>query len=273
MRVPRHSRAFRQRCLGALLAVGLAPGAAWAEPAEIRAPYFARPGFYIGVGASFGFPIDWNDTVSSFESAMTEDANANAKMNAEDVVPRVVEIEPVTVNTQGIDFDQTRFGAGGLIGYRLGRYLALELEGDGFADSSSTAFSIVGTDATGTAKNEELWMVTGNVCVYPTTGRFQPFAILGFGVIHARLDGDSAELTTPAKLSNGETIDLPAPFATSTDRLERIRPVGRFGMGLDGYLTERVVLRVKADYAIPLVDGALAPGDLVSLWVGLLYRF
>ena len=116
-------------------------------------------------------------------------------------------------------------------------------------------------------------MVTGNMRVYPTAGRLQPFAIVGFGAMHAHLQARSTDLTTPARQSDGTVIELPAPFSVGTNSLDQISPAGRFGLGLDGYVNEHVVLEVKADYAIPFVDNELAAGDLLTVWVGLLYRF
>lgn len=87
---------------------------------------------------------------------------------------------------------------------------------------------------------------TGNLKGYLTTGRVQPFAVVGAGVTRAefKLFGSSASET-----------DFSA----------------RFGGGLDCYVTERVSLGAAASYV--LTTGSIDGFDYVSLVFGAQYRF
>jgi hypothetical protein len=103
------------------------------------------------------------------------------------------------------------------------------------------------------------WALTVDGKLYPLAGlesklpalarRFQPFATIGFGYL---------------------TFDLPPlPPGVLEDDWDF---AGRFGGGLDVYVTRNVVINVDATYVLP-VSSPLDDLDYVSVGWGLLFRF
>jgi opacity protein-like surface antigen len=124
--------------------------------------------------------------------------------------------------------DETGIGASGRFGYRASPHLAAEMQveytGDhGFGDQHQT-------------------LVTVNGKLYATTGRFQPYGVVGLG----------------------------ATFPSNSLRNDSVSFAFRAGAGLDAYLTERVGLLLEATYFRPSDSGVL---DGVSIGWGLFYRW
>jgi opacity protein-like surface antigen len=240
---------------------------------EFEGTGFARDGFYVGVGASFGFP---NINSSGFHGEMEDLANTSAEASAAQVpLPtRVESIEPADIHTTGMRLDETRFGVGAVAGYRFSRYAALEVEGEWLADRGQSTFTVVNSGDMGTVEVSELWALTANLRVYPFGGRFQPFGIFGLGLIHSRVDIDieTQNLTTPAMTSNPTgVIDLPANFVYQKHP-DQIDGGLRAGVGMDAYLTEHVAAEIKADYVFNFSPN-IVETNWVSVRLGILYRF
>ncbi len=95
----------------------------------------------------------------------------------------------------------------------------------------------------------ETLVLTGNAKGYLLTGRFQPFVLVGGGLMHFNLK-DDVGLGTSEKGT---------AFAA------------RFGGGVDFYLSRNIVIALDAGYVLPTGD---ADGlDHVSFSVGVQYRF
>ena len=129
-------------------------------------------------------------------------------------------------------------------GYRLIPNLALEVE---------LAY-LGGFDLKGTHLKMDALTLTGNVKAYVLTGRFQPFAVAGIGMLNWR-----GEDKDPAEPSYHQLI------ASETDL------AARFGAGIDVYLTESFALEVKASYVLSTRD--LDGSDYIDLIIGGQIRF
>lgn len=90
----------------------------------------------------------------------------------------------------------------------------------------------------------ETLAVSADVKLYPLLGRYQPFLILGLGVL-------GAEETT-----------------TNTDEWDF---AARLGGGIDVYVTDHIAVNLDVSYVLPLDQ--LSGYEYVSLGWGLLYRF
>jgi outer membrane protein W len=85
--------------------------------------------------------------------------------------------------------------------------------------------------------------------LYPFKGALQPFLLVGVGLTHAEFDD---------KLGLGLSVEDEA-FAA------------RFGVGVDIYITERVLMNIDADYVMP--TGNVEDFDYVGVRWGFQYRF
>ncbi len=200
----------------ALVLVSAAPGNAQDD--------FARKGFYVGLGGTYA--------IDTFENELED------------------EIEDALGGPVNVSVDDS-LGINGRIGYRFHRHFSAEVQAewlDGFeADVSVPGFGkIAGVDL-------EPWVVTGNVKGHLLTGRYQPFLLVGLGV-----------MTAKAKVRDTVGLGLSA-----SERLTDFTT--RFGAGVDLYATEKVVFSVGADYVLPIGD--LDDADYVSVGWGLQYRF
>lgn len=269
--------------------------AASAGAQEFEEGGFGRKGFYVGVGASFGFPMgDWS---GGDESGMSKSANSAAQANANQIEDEnanltILGFDQVRIKTSGLDLDAARFGLGGVVGYRISPLASLEVEAEWLADNGTSNFTIRDGGDTGTAEVKDLWALTANVRVYPWSGRFQPFGVFGIGLLnsHVDLNVTAPNVTTTATQFNNSNnmtteIVLPAGFelvnpATDPPTVEPLVQnqdstdgAFRVGLGLDAYLTENVAAEVKADYVYPFSDNGFVSTQYLSLRVGLLYRF
>jgi opacity protein-like surface antigen len=200
----------------------LAPGAALAqEDAEEKDP-FGRTGFYIGVGGALTNLMEAKGTLQDELSSLGS-----------------------------LDIDvKSSFGINARGGYRFHRHFAAELEA-GWHSPFDIDFAY-GT--TGVAKAEVMPLVfTANMKGYLFKDRFQPYAIVGLGVMTARLKvKDTGNF-------NVSGSDWSTGFAA------------RFGGGVDLYVTKHIVLNAEIRYVLP--TGATEGLDMISLGWGLQYRF
>ena len=200
----------------ALLLVSAAPGSAQDD--------FARKGFYVGLGGTYA--------IDTFENELED------------------EIEDAVGGPVRVSVDDS-LGINGRIGYRFHRRISAEVQAewiDGFeANVSVPGFGkIAGVEL-------EPSVITANAKGHLLTGRYQPFLLVGLGVMSAK-----------AKFRDTVGLGLAASerFTDFTTR---------FGAGLDLYATENVVLSVGADYVLPFGD--LKDTDYISFGWGLQYRF
>jgi opacity protein-like surface antigen len=92
--------------------------------------------------------------------------------------------------------------------------------------------------------------ITGNFKFFFLSGRFQPFALLGFGALLLDLDDDTGR-------SAGGTE---SNFAM------------RYGLGLDVYITKQIAASIGASYVLP-AGSNIEDFDYVSYGGGIQYRF
>jgi opacity protein-like surface antigen len=175
---------------------------------------FHRSGVYIGMGAAYGL--------------------ANFDLGTEE-------------HSTGISLDSTNsWGVNARVGYRFHPNIGAEVTFDYYQGFEFEAPN--GLDAV----NLEGFTLTGNGKFYLMTGRFQPYAIAGAGVIFMNAD--------------------PGAFATPrTPNWERAELVARAGPGVDFYLFDDLLLNVEATYVLPM--GALSDYPLASFCAGVQYRF
>ena len=136
--------------------------------------------------------------------------------------------------------DSSNFwGVGGRAGYRFHQLLAAELAFDFFDNFG-------GFDDTRTTQqiDANAWAITANGKMYPEslTGRFQPYGIMGVGVM--RMDQSSEDARTEV--------------------------VGRFGAGFDFHLNEEARLYLEGALLYP--GGSLNDFRSVPLQLGFQYR-
>ncbi len=132
-------------------------------------------------------------------------------------------------------------GAEVAIGYRFAPHFAVEAEFEyaGVADISFGPFSNV-------IELESL-SATINLKAFLATGRVQPYVLVGGGVMHSKLSASGV------------------PDADATGE------AGRFGAGLEIYLTPTWALDFGADYVLP--GGDTEDLDYASFGAGLKLRF
>jgi opacity protein-like surface antigen len=90
-----------------------------------------------------------------------------------------------------------------------------------------------------------VWSVLLNVKGYPLSGRFQPYAIAGAGMLGVVAQGDGPD--------------------------DEVEFTGRVGTGIDVYATERYVVNLEGAYYLP--TGDLDDVNFWSLGLGLQYHF
>jgi opacity protein-like surface antigen len=100
---------------------------------------------------------------------------------------------------------------------------------------------------------------TTNTKGYLLTGRYQPFVLLGVGVMAANYEF----------VVRNEVRDRHGWGHSWND--SQIDFVMRFGGGIDLYATKHVVVSAEVDYVLPFGD--LEDLDYLSFGLGLQYRF
>ena len=197
--------------MGAACIVAAAPGA---EPDTVEDGY-ARRGWLVGAGGSYAMETFEDDMESEFQSALGP--------------------------TVSVSVDDS-FGVNGRAGYRCHPRFSAEVEVewlDGFEADVSDPPSSATIDA-------EPWVVTANTKGYLLTGRYQPFVLLGAGV-------------------------MTAEFTVGSGRVRETDFAMRFGGGIDLYATKHVVVSAEVDYVLPFGD--LEDLDYLSFGLGFQYRF
>ena len=187
---------------------------------------YDRDGFYVGLAGTYAIERFEDDTEKAF---------------------RAVFGPPVSASIDN------SLGAIANIGYRFDRHYSVEVEAEwlhGFVGDISVPGSGSGTVAEITTEPE---VITCNGKGYLLTGRYQPFFLLGLGVM-------------TAKREVRDTLGL--GFSESSRFIDVTM---RFGGGLDFYATENIVLGLRLDYVLPFVD--LDGLNYISFGWGFQYRF
>jgi opacity protein-like surface antigen len=216
---------------GALVGIVCSSAALTADD-EVDPTDFARRGWLIGAGGSYAVETFEDDAEADFEN----------------------EINSGVKGAPSVDLSvDDSFGFNGRVGYRCHRYFSAEVEVewiDGFeADLTQPGFVQLSK-----VRYEPL-VVTANIKGYFLTGRYQPFLLVGGGVMTAERKMRDTVGLTPDE-ADRESDDA---FAM------------RFGGGIDLYATENVVVSLEADYVLPF--GNLDALDYISIGWGLQYRF
>lgn len=146
------------------------------------------------------------------------------------------------------------FTVGGRFGYRANPYVAMEAA----VDYTASGFDAQVTTPGGTSDIETRTVVgTANVKLYPGGWRVSPFVMGGAGAVYAMAECQQDGATVgcgQVGLSDSET-----EFA------------GRFGGGLDVYLTRNIALTGEVTYVMP--TGNLGDFRFVTYGGQLLVRF
>ncbi len=104
----------------------------------------------------------------------------------------------------------------------------------------------------------ERWASTANVKAYLATDTVQPFLLVGLGVLTVEVDGSPVEVDTALGVFQGLSVKE-TDFAA------------RFGVGLEVYATEQIVINLDASYVLPA--GNVENFDYVSIGWGFQIRF
>ena len=201
----------------------LGPGAAFAGEDDEEEADFGRTGFYIGVGGALTHLMEAEDRI--------EDEISGRGLGS-------------------VDADvKTSYGLNGRGGYRFHTHFAAELEIDWHSPFSADIE--LGLKDVVTAEVEPL-VFTANTKGYLFKDRFQPYAVVGIGLMTADLN---------IKNSSG--------FRVAEERFTGF--AARFGGGVDLYITEHIVVNAEIRYVLP--TGDVKDLDMISLGWALQYRF
>ena len=184
---------------------------------------FARRGWLIGVAGSYAIETFKDDAESDLQDGFGPTASLSV---------------------------DNSLGFNGRVGYRCHRWFSAEVEVEWLdrfkTDASVAGFSNIQIDI-------EPIVVTTNIKGYFLTGRYQPFLLVGGGV-----------MTAEAKLQS------PAPPGAPRSITENDFTM-RFGGGIDLYATKNVVVSLEVDYVLPV--SSLSDVDYISIGWGFQYRF
>ncbi len=194
------------------------PAAAFAE----EEADFGRTGFYVGLGGALTHLLDPEGTL---EDELSPPAPVDTDVK-----------ESYGVNARG--------------GYRFHSHFAVEIEGDWHVPFD--ADFKWGEVEIATGKVEPL-VFTSNIKGYLFKDRFQPYGVLGIGVMAAYIEFDDSR-----------------DFGLSDDDWY-VGFAARFGGGGDLYVTEHIVLNAEIRYVLP--TGAAAGLDMISFGWAVQYRF
>lgn len=212
---------------------------------------FARPGFYVGVSGTTAVYTKLNDQLGS-------------------VPEQIFEIPPSGQPQVPIKADPS-LGVHARAGYRFMPRLAAEAHLE-YA-SGSEIYAPTFRWQTDIVKLTAL-TVTGDLKGYITTGMVQPFALVGIGWM--KTYGEDKRID-PAEafgrdIGNPQNPDSAIPMAQELD-VDDSGFVGRFGGGVDIYVSQHVSLGAAASYVLPFGSWDTFDYDYISIDWGLQYRF
>jgi opacity protein-like surface antigen len=192
------------------------------EPDDVSE--FDRRGWFVNAAGTFA--------VEKFESSIRDEVSSRAGA-------------PVTVDTDD------SLGVNGGAGYRCHRYFSTEMELE-WIEGFDTDLSQTGVGAIGSLDPDPK-TITTNFKGYLPYGRFQPYALAGFGIMFATISANDV---------SGSGLITTEEFRSFAVRL---------GGGVDFYATEHIVLNIGAEQVIPTGRGKDL--DYISVGWGIQYRF
>ena len=143
------------------------------------------------------------------------------------------------LNSDGIE---DTVGGDLVVGYRNNDYLAFEGQ---FTYLSETSIENGGVGVA----HVDSYIATVNARLYPLTGQFQPYAVVGAGAVFAEGTGETG---------------ISADISEESFAL-------RVGAGLDYYLTEMIALNAAVGYISPI--GSLDYYDIFTVGSGVMFKF
>jgi len=198
----------------------------------IEPPDYARDGIYVGLGGSYG--------IETFEDSASNDISRQLSTLGYANLPLDVDVD----GTMGMN---------GQIGYRFHPHFSIESQFewlDGFDGDVSDVTMPVGEFAD---VSIEPWVITLSLKAHLLTGRYQPYVSAGGGVY-----------TLQVKLT-----DVGGMRVSNTERINDF--TGRFGGGVDVYVTENFLMTMGLSYVLP--NGEASDYDYLSFTWGIGYRF
>jgi opacity protein-like surface antigen len=187
--------------------------------AEASSEDFARPGWYLGLGAIYAIS-DYDLTTDELDV----------------VPPEPTGVDPEFANTGGVDFRA---------GYRVHPRWAFEFDYQwqaGFDSAESSIDPMLEIDT---------HLLSLDAKLFAATGRWQPYVLLGAGLLIVNTEIVDDDFEKPWDLDTG--------FAP------------RFGAGLDVYLDEHWALTLEGTYLVSV--GTFDDVDMGSAGAGFQYRF
>ena len=283
----------RNLALAAVLVIVPAASATAQDDAESSGSPYARNGFYVGVAGSLG--------ISNFKESLEDEINddlaalgtVDIGLTVADQEPQGVPISrPVPVNFSGVKAGLDggpSIGVNARVGYRFHPNFSAEVQAEWLnpfeynvhADDLVREIPALNIPFNpppgGTPPREgELnyikfattkvapWVVTGNVRGHLLTGAFQPFLLVGVGVM-------TAEVELKVKDSVGEG-SKGRDFRKRVSRSDRLTGfAARLGGGVEIYANEHFVFTLGLDYVLPAGD--VKDLDYISFGWGVQYRF
>jgi len=229
---------------------------------------YARTGFYLGVSGATGIFTAFDDQLGvTREQCLPalEDLDGDGEFDVLNSCPPEIE-EDVPINADA------SLGVNARAGYRFHPRLAAEAHLEYLTGSEIYAETF--RWQTDFVKLSAL-TVTADLKAYLTTGMVQPFAIIGAGWMKTygkdtRID---PQVEFGSDQGNPTNPNTKIPMAAEID-VDDSGFVGRFGGGLDIYVTRHVSLGASASYVLPF--GSWDTGfdyNYISIDWGLQYRF
>jgi opacity protein-like surface antigen len=236
-------------------------------PVEAQEDY-GRTGFYLGIAGSTGLYTKLDGQLGyAREQCLPalEDTDADGEFDVLNPCP------PEIDENVGIDADAS-LGVHARAGYRFLPRLAVEAHLEYLAGSEIAADTFRWqTDIT---KLTALTL-TADAKAYLSTGMVQPFALVGFGWM--KTYGEDRRINPQVEF--GQDQGNPTNPNTKIPMAEEIDTddsgfVGRFGGGIDIYVTRNISIGAGASYVLPFGSWDTAYDyNYVSLDWGLQYRF
>ena len=263
--------------------------------APVDSPY-ARNGFYVGVAGSLG--------IGTFIEKLEDEINDElAALGTVDIGLTVADQEPqntgisrvVPVDFSGVQADLDggpSIGVSARVGYRFHPNVSAEVQAEWLkpfefnvrtrdlvrkTPALNVPFSPPAPPPGGTPPTDgelryvkfataeiEPWVITGNVRGHLLTGAYQPFLLVGVGL-----------MTTKVKLKVKDSVgegSAGRDFRNSLSEPDRRTGfAARLGGGIEVYANEHFVFTLGVDYVLP--TGDVKDLDYVSVGWGLEYRF
>ena len=230
---------------------------------------YARPGFYLGVAGATGLFTKLDDQLGDTrEQCLPALAKSNPGVPDFDILhPCPPEIE----EDVSIEADAS-LGVNARAGYRFHPRFAAEAHLEYLSGSEITADTF--RWQTDIVKLSAL-TVTADFKAYLSTGMVQPFAIVGAGWMktYGKDTRINPAVEFGADQGNPTNPNTKIPMAEEID-VDDSGFVGRFGGGVDIYVTRHVSLGASASYVLPF--GSWDTGfdyNYISIDWGLQYRF